>query len=64
MAFLSQLIMNQSATGTITKLVSHIATNTTNVRLIVSLPTTYLLHERNSNQHNWALGTHFGNPNW
>jgi len=49
MAFLSQLLIHQSATATITNLLSHIVTNTINVRLIVSLPTTYLLHERNSN---------------
>ena len=49
MAFLSQLLIHQSAAGTITKLLSHVVTDTTNVRLIVSLLTTNLLHERNSN---------------
>ena len=49
MAFRLQLLIHQYATSTIRKLLSHVVTKTTNVRLIVSLPTTYLLYKRNSN---------------
>jgi hypothetical protein len=49
MAFLSLLLIHQSATSTSTKLLSHVVTNTANVQLIVSLLTTYLLHEQNLN---------------